>query len=169
MSQTLKVPEDLRASASRLRSIIGVAAALLWVLLFLERFGEPAASLLMRGLDIATLRDLGGRSIEACPQALYLLALGGIRQALGAIARGELFGPTLTRMLARVGGMFAAGAFAAVFLVPSLQRALGAGPPYWIALDISALALGTTGLALTVIARVLRQARDLERELDEIF
>jgi len=166
MHRTPTAIEDVRANARRLQTGIGYAAALLWVLLILER---PTASILMRGLDAATLHDLGVRFIEACPQALYLFALGGIRRALGAIARGDLFGPTLTHMLARVGAMFATGAFASVFLVPSLQRAIGAGPGYWIALDISGLALGTTGLALTIIARVLRQAHDLERELDEIF
>jgi hypothetical protein len=62
-----------------------------------------------------------------------VLALWWVRQALAAFARGELFTPTITRALRRVG--LAAGALMGVFLVPSLTRALGFGPGYMIAYD----------------------------------
>ncbi|MFY0533450.1 hypothetical protein [Nannocystis pusilla] len=54
-------------------------------------------------------------------------------------------------------------------MVPALQRALGSGPGYWIAFDVSGLVLGALGLSLTVIARVLGRAAVLQAELDEIF
>lgn len=93
----------------------------------------------------------------------------GVRRALAEFARGELFAPTITRLLDRVGTLLATGAFLGVFVVPALQRALGVGPGYWIAFDVSGLVLGALGLSLTVIARVLGRAAVLQAELDKIF
>ena len=75
--------------------------------------------------------------IEIAPDIAYLVALQSIRAALASFARGEFFAPIVTRMLARVGALLATGAFAATFVVPLVERALGWSPGYWIAFDVS--------------------------------
>jgi hypothetical protein len=107
--------------------------------------------------------------VHALPEVSYLLALWWIRQALAAMARGELYGPAIRRMLDRVGLTLALGAFASVFLVPGLCRWLGYDPGFWIAYDVSALVLGAVGLSLKVIADVLRHAAGVQAELDGMF
>jgi hypothetical protein len=159
----------LRADAARLAAIIGVAAVVLWALLILERFGAPAMSIAQHGFDAATPRDLARRLIDIAPDVAYLVALQSIRGALARFAQGEFFAPTVVRMLARVGVLLATGALMTTFVVPLIERALGASPGYWIALDVSGLVLGALGLALFVIARVLRRAAAIESELAEIF
>ncbi|MDI1480092.1 DUF2975 domain-containing protein [Polyangium sp. y55x31] len=100
-----------------------------------------------------------------------VLSAGAVGGPAGAAAfsRGELFTPTITRALRRVGIMLAAGALMSVFIVPSLTRALGFGPGYVIAYDVGGLVLGAVGLALTLLANVLSHAFALQSELDEIF
>ncbi|WP_434426139.1 DUF2975 domain-containing protein [Nannocystis pusilla] len=142
---------------------------MLWLLLLLERFGAAGLQVCQRHADAASLRALAVQLVAAGPEVLYLLALEGVRRALAEFARGELYAPTITRLLDRVGTLLAAGAFLGVFVVPALQRALGSGPGYWIAFDVSGLVLGALGLSLTVIARVLGRAAVLQAELDEIF
>lgn len=154
-------------SASLLRFVSGLAAVL-WVLLLFERFGAAGLRVVARG-DAAAWQALAVQGVAAIPEVFYLLALDGVRRALAELARGQLYASTMTRMLDRVGVLLAAGAFIGVFVVPGLQRALGAGPGYWIAFDVSGLVLGALGLLLTVIARVLGRAAVLEAELDEIF
>jgi hypothetical protein len=121
------------------------------------------------GLTGETLRRLGLACVAACPEVVFLLALWWIRQALAAFADGKFYTPTITRMLDRVGTMLAIGSFITVFLIPSASRALGFGPGYLIAYDVSGLVLGAVGLSLKVIAHVLRRASEMEAELDGIF
>ena len=146
----------------------GLAAAL-WVLLLLERFGALGLRVLQQTDDGAIWRALAAQLIAASPEVFYLLALGGVRRALCEFAQGQLYAPTLTAMLGRVGLLLAWGAFIGVFAVPALRRLIGAGPGYWIAFDVSALVLGALGLSLTVIARVFGRAAALETELAENF
>lgn len=160
---------DIRMQAGRLCRIVAGGAVVLWVLLVLERFGQPAAALLQHGGDAATWHVIALRLIEACPQAIYLIALEWTRRALAGFARGDLFTPTVARMLDRVGATLVLGAFVELFLVPAAQRLLESNPGYWIAFDVSALVLAAIGLSLSVVARVLRRAAELQTELDEIF
>lgn len=159
----------LRADAARLGKIVGVLALVLWVLLVLERLGAPAAEIARRGVHADTVRGLVGPLIAIAPDAAYLVTLHSIRAALASFARGEFFAPTVTRLLARIGALLAIGAFAATFVVPLAERALGSSPGYWIAFDVSGLVLGTIGLALILIARVLQRASAIEAELAGIF
>ena len=161
--------DDVRSDARRLATVIGVAVVALSILLLLERLGAPALAVAQHGFDAATLRGIGRPLIEIAPDVAYLVALQSIRGALARFALGEFFAPTVTRMLARVGALLAIGAFAATFVVPLIERALGWSPGYWIAFDVSGLVLGTIGLALTVIARVLQRAAAIESELAGIF
>ena len=160
---------EIRRTSANLRRLLSGLLATLAVLLVLERFGAVTMQLLIHGLSGEALRRLGLAAVAACPEVLFLLALWWIRQALAAFADGEFYTPTITRMLDRVGTMLATGSFITVFLIPSAARALGSGPGYLIAYDISGLVLGAVGLSLKVIAHVLRRASEMEAELDGIF
>jgi hypothetical protein len=159
----------IRARSAYLRRLVTGLAAVLWLLLLFERFGAAGLHAFEHGADAASLRALAVQFVAAIPDVFYLLALDGVRRALAEFARGQLYAPTITRMLDRVGVLLASGAFIGVFVVPALQRALGSGPGYWIAFDVSGLVLGALGLSLTVIARVVGHAAALKAELDEIF
>jgi hypothetical protein len=160
---------EIRERSARLRRLVTGLLAVLSILLVLERFSELAIQLSTQGLGAVPLRRLANQLVAACPDVFYLMSLWWIRQALAAFARGDLYAPTITRMLDRVGTMLAAGAFIDVFLVPAASRMLGFGPAYWVAFDVSALVLGAIGLSLNIISRVLQRACELQTELDEIF
>lgn len=159
----------IRARSAFLLRFVSVLAALLWLTFVLERFGAVSLGLAAHSGDATAWRAFAVQGVLAIPELFYLLALGGVRRALAEFARGQLFVPTVTHMLDRIGVLLAAGAGIGVFVVPGLQRALGAAPGYWIAFDVSALVLGALGLSLTVIAHVFGRAAALEAELDEIF
>ncbi|TDR41981.1 hypothetical protein DFR29_10937 [Tahibacter aquaticus] len=159
----------IRARSALLLRFVSLLAAALWLTFLLERFGAVSLGLFAPASDATAWRAFAVQCVLAIPELFYLLALGGVRRALAEFARGQLYVPTVTRMLDRIGLLLAAGAFVGVFVVPGLQRALGASPGYWIAFDVSALVLGALGLSLTVIAHVFGRAAALEAELDEIF
>jgi Protein of unknown function (DUF2975) len=160
---------DIQKSSAKLRRLITFLLTALAATLVLERFGAVGIQLFRQSGGTDTLSRLAFECITACPEVLYLIALWWIRQALSAFAEGELYAPTVARMLDRVGIMLAAGAFISVFLVPSATRAIGFAPGYMIAFDVSGLVLGAVGLSLKVIAHVLRRAAEMQAELDEIF
>ena len=160
---------DIRDRSARLRQFVTGLMVVLSVLLVLERFSRVAIQLSTEGIGEQLLHRLAYQLVAACPEVLYLLSLWWIRQALAAFASGDLYAPTITTMLNRVGATLAAGAFISVFLVPGAARALGFGLGYWFAFDVSGLVLGTIGLSLNIIARVLQRACELQTELDEIF
>ncbi len=166
---SLATPVDIRERSARLRRVLTCLAASLWGLLLLERFGDIGLQLARQGVTDERLRRLGVQIVAACPEVFYLLSLWGIRDALAAFARGELYTATIARMLERVGVMLAIGACISVFLMPTLDRLLGFGPGYVIAFDVSGLVLGAVGLSLRILAQVLRRASALQAELDEIF
>jgi hypothetical protein len=160
---------DIRARSARLFRLVTALVAMLWLLFVCERFGAATLRLIAQDGDHESWRAFGAQFVLAIPEVFYLLALGGVRRALGEFARGELYAPTIALMLHRVGVLLAAGAFIGVFVVPGLLRAIGADPGYWIAYDVSGLVLGALGLSFTVIARVFRHAAALKAELDGIF
>ena len=160
---------DLQARSVRLRRLVTTLCVGLWGLLILERFGWAAAAIAKGGVDQAFVHRMGYEIVAAAPEVMYLLSLWWIRQALAAFANGDLYAPVVSRMLRRVGAMLAVGAFLNVFVVPAVERALGMGPGYWIAFDVTGFVLGAIGLSLAVVARVLDRAREIKTELDEIF
>jgi Protein of unknown function (DUF2975) len=145
----------------------------LWVvsltLVVLERFSEAGITAFRSGFANEAMRHFACQAVSAFPEALYLLGLWWVREALAAFARGELFAAPIARMLERVGVVLACGAFVRIVLVPGACRLLGFDPGYWIAFDAASLVLGATGLAFKAIAGVLRQASAIQSELDEIF
>ncbi|MBA3833845.1 MAG: DUF2975 domain-containing protein [Chthoniobacterales bacterium] len=160
---------SIQQRSANLRRLVSCLLASLVVLLVLERFGALAMQLSKHGIGGEWPRRFASECITAFPEILYLLALWWIREALAAFAAGKLYTPTVTRMLERVGVMLSTGAFIGVFLLPSATGALGFGPGYVIAYDISGLVLGAIGLSLNIIAHVLQRASELQAELDEIF
>ena len=161
--------EGIQQSSARLRRWVTGLSAVLWILLILERFGWTLPAVVNNGLRLELTRRFCFQLVAACPEVLYLMSLWWIRQALATFAAGDFYAPVVSRMLRRVGVMLAAGAFLNVFVVPALDRALGLGPSYWIAFDVTGLVLGAIGLSLAIFARVLERARELQIELDEIF
>lgn len=141
----------------------------LWVLCFLLVLAERFSAVTIHALQTGTMRPLAIQAVAAIPEFLFLIALWWIRDALGAFARGELFGAAMTRMLDRVGVMLTCAAAVRILIVPGLSRVLGETIGYWIAFDAEAMILAAIGLALRAIASVLRHAAAMQSELDEIF
>ncbi len=160
---------SIQARSARLRRLVTIALVMLAVLLALERFGAIGLQLYRRGFTGDGPRRLAWECASAFPEVLYLLALWWIRQALAAFATGKLYSPTIIRMLDRVGLTLAVGAVITVLLLPTIGAALGFGPGYLIAYDVSSLVLGAIGLALKIIGHVLHEASKAQAELDEIF
>ena len=161
--------ESIRRSSARMRRLVSVLWIGCLVLVVLERFSAATNRAFGSGFAGESLRALACQAAAAFPEALFLLGLWWVRDALSAFSRGELFSGAVTRMLHRVGIVLACGSAARVFLVPGLCRLLGFNPGYWIAFDAAGLVLGAIGLALEAIAAVLRHAAAIQTELDGIF
>jgi hypothetical protein len=159
---------QIQQQSRRLLPWITALAIGLCALLLLERFSAALIQLAAHSAETAPWRRLAVRLLQSLPDGCYLLALWSVRRALTALACGELYAPTLTAMLDRVGLMLAAGASIGL-LVPAATRLLGDGPDYWIAVDISAGVLIALGLSIRIIARLLRHAAAQQAELDGIF
>lgn len=100
----------IRARSALLLRFVSLLAAALWLTFLLERFGAVSLRLAAHSGDAAAWRAFAVQGVLAIPELLYLLALGGVRRALGEFARGQLFVPAVTRMLQRIGVLLAAGA-----------------------------------------------------------
>jgi hypothetical protein len=159
----------IRQRSVQLRKLVSGTLVCLLGLLVLERFGAVSLRIWKEGFDDSMRRRLAFQLVRTCPELFYLLALWGIREALASLARGQLYTIAVTRMLRRVGVMLAVGAFLNVFVVPGVAWLLGHGPGYLIAYDVSGLVLGAIGLSLTILARVLEFAGQIQSELEEIF
>jgi hypothetical protein len=167
MNQTT-VRAAIQRKGARLCRIVTILFVALSALLVLERFGAPALAF-VRGHADGTSQRVLLQLVHASPEVLYLLGLWWIRQALAALAMGDLYAATLTRMIDRVGTMLAAGALVGVFIVPTASRVIGVDPGYLIAFDVSGLVLGAVGLSLKVFAHLFQHARAMQAELQEIF
>lgn len=165
----LSTRQRVRASSARLHTWLTWLLGGLVLVLLLERFGAVLLTLAQHPADAAAQRAVVLKGIAAAPEALYLLSLGWIRQALGAFAEGALFSPLAVRLLNRTGITLAAGAVFTVLLEPSLAWLMGSGPGYLVAYDPSSVVLGALGLSLRVLSGALQRAGELQTELDEIF
>lgn len=163
------LPIALRTRSARLARVLAVLLVVLVALLLSERFGAVGLSLLDEGVGGEAIRRFGMQLVAAIPEACYLMALWWVRAALVEFARGAFHTPVIAKALQRVGVMLTAGAAIALFVEPSLQRALGFDPGYLIAYDIGSVVLCAVGLALAMLAHVLERAAAVQAELDEIF
>ncbi|MEA2337958.1 MAG: hypothetical protein QOE82_1965 [Thermoanaerobaculia bacterium] len=160
---------SIQRFSARLRRSVSFLWAICLTLVVLERFSAATLRVFASGFAADALRWLACQAVAAVPEALFLLGLWWIREALSAFARGELFAPPMTRMLDRVGVVLAIGSAVRIFLVPGACRLLGFDEGHWIAFDAAGMVLGAIGLALKAIAGVLRHASAIQSELDEIF
>jgi hypothetical protein len=160
---------SIQLLSARVRRFVTILLAFCLVLTVLERFSAATLRVFASGFAGEPLRWLACQAAATVPEALFLLGLWWIRDALAAFARGELFEAPMTRMLDRVGVVLACGSAARILLVPGACRLLGFDPGHWIAFDAAGMVLGAIGLALRAIAGVLRQASVIQSELDEIF
>ena len=159
----------IQAHSARVRRFVTALWTVCLTLVVLERFSAAGIKAFTSGFAAEALRAVACQAVAAFPEALFLLALWWVREALNAFSRGEWFAMPVTRMLDRVGIMLACGSAARIFIVPGACRLLGLDSGHWIAFDAAGLVLGAIGLALKAIAGVLRHASVIQSELDEIF
>jgi hypothetical protein len=159
----------IQQHSARMRRFVTVLWAICLTLVVLERFSAAGIRVVASGFAGTALRAFACQAVAAVPEALFLLGLWWVRQALAAFSRGEWFAVPMTRMLERVGIVLACGSAVRILIVPGACRLLGFNAGHWIAFDAAGLVLGAIGLALKAIAGVLRHASAIQSELDEIF
>ena len=106
--------------------------------------------------------------IYRLPMLFYLWAIWAVQRAIASIGRGELFGLIVPRLLTQIGLALFLGGIVNVFVAPLLLK-LAFGRGGYAAYDVAAITLGVVGLALIVVAQLLRQAASMRAELDEMF
>lgn len=99
------------------------------------------------------------------PMPLYIFAIGAVWRALLAVSEGRRQG-LLGRLLRRVGIALFIGSLLEVFGVALLAKLMGDGGPLFV-FDLTAITIGVLGAGLTILARLLNEAAELRRELDE--
>ena len=166
---TSETTQSIRQHSARMRRFVTILWTVCLVLVVLERFSAATIKAFAAGFVGEPVRALACQAVAALPEALFLVGLWWIREALSAFSRGELFAAPMTRMLERVGVVLACGAATRILVVPGACRLLGFDAGHWIAFDAPAMMMGAIGLALGAIARVLRHASAVQSELDEIF
>ena len=108
-------------------------------------------------------------AVQALPAIAYLWALWSVQRALGDLAAGRIFHPTLARALRHVGIAVLAGSLLKVFAVTNLTNLLLGTRGNLLWFELSAIVLGVVGAALVLLARVVDEARLVQDELDEIL
>jgi hypothetical protein len=107
--------------------------------------------------------------VQALPALGYLWALWSVQRALGDLAAGRIFHPTVARALRHIGAAVLVGSLMRVFGVSNLTRLLIEVRGGYVWFDVSAIVLGVVGAALVMLARVVDEARLVQAELDEIL
>src|SRR5688572_24307001 len=107
-------------------------------------------------------------AVQALPAIGYLWALWSVQRALGDLAVGRIFHPTLARALRHIGIGVLVGSLLKVFAVINLTRLLLDVRGSYLYFELSAIVLGVVGAALVLLARVVDEARQVQAELDEI-
>jgi hypothetical protein len=105
---------------------------------------------------------------QVMPALGYLWALWAAQRALGDLAAGRLFNPTVARAMRQIGIGVLIGALLNVFAVTNLTRMIMGGRGSYLYFDLSGIVLGVVGAALILLAQVVDQARAVQDELDEI-
>lgn len=107
--------------------------------------------------------------IWAVPPACYLFGVWSIGQAMGQLARGRLFQPTVASALRRVGLALGIGGVFSVFIMSNLLRVIGETRGGYLNFDVASMTLGMIGGALFLLGRVVDQAGRVQAELDEMI
>ncbi len=151
------MPADLRARSRLLSRLV----MLVFIVLLL-------ASLMEIAVTATGVYPHTRLLLYRLPMLFYLWAIWAVGRACAAIGRGEYFAEVVPRLLNRVGLALFFGAIANVFVAPVLMKLL-TGRGGYAAYDVAAITLGVVGLALVVIAPLLRHAAEMRAELDEIL
>lgn len=163
----MPVPDRFRSQCRLLRIAALVVFAGLFLLLALGMVGLPWR------LAVDAEQDWSTRALLSVVQFLpglgYLWALWAVQRALGDLASGRLFHPTVARAMRHIGIGVLAGALFNVFAVTNLSRWIAGGHGGYAYFDLSGIVLGVVGAALVLLARLVDQARALQAELDEIL
>jgi hypothetical protein len=107
--------------------------------------------------------------LTGIPPACYLFGVWSIGRAMGELAKGRLFQPTVASALRRVGLALGIGGVFSVFLVTNLLRIAGVTSGGYLHFDVPGMTLGMIGGALFLLGRVVDQAGRIEAELDEMI
>lgn len=160
--------QAFRSHCRVLRVATLMGALGLFALATLGMVGPPMpAKLDFAALDPGQLWLL--RLVVALPAAGYLWALWSAQRALGELAAGRTFQPTVSRAMRHVGAGVLAGALVEVFAMSNLMRLVLGGTGSYLYFNLSAIVLGVVGAAIVLLARLVDEARAMQVELDEIF
>jgi len=107
--------------------------------------------------------------IWAIPAACYLFGVWSIGRAMGDLAKGRLFQPTVSDALRRVGLALGVGGVFSVFVMSNLLRVLGEAKGGYLHFDVPGMTLGMIGGALFLLGGVVEQAGKVQAELDEMI
>ena len=158
----------LNAALTTLMVLLGAAILMVWLspLWLFGRPGFPPRSEIPQPL-------LGGFVFWG-PALFYYWALWAVRRTLGDVAAGRMFQPGLARSLRDVGIGLAGGAIMSAIVQPNVARLLnetGARYPFagYAHFDVAYFAVGSVGLALILLSRLLKRAAEMQAELDEFI
>ena len=157
--------DPVRKSAARLRTLLTAATLVLLAILVAERLGY-AGAYRPGGLDAAQLRT---QLVLSLPALMNLGALWSLRGAAGSAAEGQPFGRLVVLAFRRVGALLAASAVTALLVIPAVARFAGHRAERMIDADISTLVLGTIGLGMLFVGKLVARAGAAERELEGFF
>jgi hypothetical protein len=89
---------EVQQHSARMRRFVTLLWAVCFTLVVLERFSAATIRLFAGGFAGEAWRALACQAAAAVPEALFLLGLWWVREALAAFARGELFAMPMTRI-----------------------------------------------------------------------
>lgn len=163
----MPITDRFRNQCRLLRAASLVVFVGLFLLLAIGMVGMPwrMATALPPGGSTRALLSV----VQFLPGLGYLWALWAVQRALGDLAAGRLFHPTVARAMRHIGIGVLAGALFNVFAVTNLSRWIVGGTGSYLYFDLSGIVLGVVGAALVLLARLVDQARALQDELDEIL
>src|SRR3569623_965972 len=178
---TVEPPAKTQAEAdmrrlAKLASIVALAAvavilaavlAALKVLELLDPFIRAIATLdgaLLRSTALDGLRQL----VPLIPFGFYLTAVLGAQRILDRISEGQYFSAINIRALGDMGGAMAWGAGWTLFLVLAIGDWLTGTYDYRVDFRPEPIVIGTIGLCLLVLGRLLLRAQKLEADMEAI-
>jgi len=121
----------------------------------------PGSAILLSGRDRVLLLLVHG-----LPAAGYLWALWSVQRALGDLATGRTFQPTVARAMRHIGAGVLTGALLETFAVTNLMRWILGTRGGYLYFDLSTIVLGVVGAALVMLAHLVDRARAVQDELD---